>query len=164
MQTIICQHCNATISKQSRFCGSCGTKVTFAKAERERKSLQLVILFYLLYLAYAIIAFVVSGEDFELGTEIAMESIFILLTLAFSLFDFKNIFRLYTFKTLNWKTCCSVSCFRLLRLSWCITSMNGSIGTCSILATMYFICIPITQICCFGCLCFIPCSLPYLKN
>ena len=103
MSTLICNHCNEAISGLSKFCGNCGKKVTVAKAEKEKKSLQLVIAFYIVFLLYAIVSYTINYESFNLSTELALEACFILITLGFTLFDYKKVLALYSWKTLNWK-------------------------------------------------------------
>lgn len=103
MEVLFCKNCKKEIISAAKFCGSCGLKVNFKKAAQQEKSLQLVIAFYISYLVYAFVPYVLYDDDMSLATEIVVEIIFILLTIGFTFFDFKNILSLYTFKYFTWK-------------------------------------------------------------
>ncbi|MEL6813033.1 MAG: type II CAAX endopeptidase family protein, partial [Bacteroidota bacterium] len=92
-----------TVLAFDKFCGHCGKKITQPKEEREKGSLQLVIIFYLTFLVYSIVSFVLFSESDSLGVEIALEAVFIMLTLLFTFFDVKRIYALYNFRLVNWK-------------------------------------------------------------
>lgn len=103
MQQLFCNHCKNQITQTTIFCGNCGKKITFQKDIKEESSLKLVIAFYISFLIFTIVSYVVSLDQFNLVTEIVIESIFILITLGFTFFDYKKIIGLYNFKKVNWK-------------------------------------------------------------
>ncbi|MEM7187642.1 MAG: CPBP family glutamic-type intramembrane protease [Bacteroidota bacterium] len=100
---IPCPHCKKIVDSQDAFCGFCGKKIGLIQEKKENSSLQLVIIFYLTFLVFAIVSFAILDESASLGTEIAIEAVFILLTLLFCLFDIKPILALYNWKQVNWK-------------------------------------------------------------
>ena len=100
---IPCPHCNKPVFSLDTYCGHCGKKITLKKEQKEKNGLQLVIIFYLSFLVFAIVSFVLVSENPTLITEIAIEAVFILLTLLFCFFDFKGILALYNWKQINWK-------------------------------------------------------------
>lgn len=100
---LTCPHCNQPVLPGAKFCGSCGKVISGRSHEKEKSSIQLVIFFYIAYLVYAIVAYAVYSESDTLATEIALESVFILLTLLFCFFDARNVFSLYNVKAIDWK-------------------------------------------------------------
>jgi len=98
-----CTKCETVLAPTDIFCGNCGSKRHFSELKKEQDSIRNVILFYIAFLVFAIVSYVVYLESDSLITEIALESIFILLTVLFSLIDAKSILTLYTFKFINWK-------------------------------------------------------------
>ncbi|QQX77799.1 MULTISPECIES: CPBP family intramembrane glutamic endopeptidase [Aequorivita] len=100
-----CKYCSAPVKQHAKYCGGCGKAIQQSKHGIESKSVQLVIAFYLTFLLYSIIAFFIYKEDeITLQTEIIIESIFIVLTLFFSFFDFKKILALYNVKYISWQS------------------------------------------------------------
>jgi membrane protease YdiL (CAAX protease family) len=100
---ITCPHCKNTVFSLDTYCGHCGKKLRLQHDVKEKNSLRLVLGFYISYLIFAIVSYALLEEDFSLGTEIAIEAVFILLTLLFTFFDAKNVFALYNIKQLDWK-------------------------------------------------------------
>lgn len=100
---IPCPHCKKTVFSLDTFCGHCGKKIALEKERKEKSGLQLVIVFYLSYLIFGIVSFILASEIPTLGAEIAIEAVFILLTLLFCLFDAKGILALYNWKQIHWK-------------------------------------------------------------
>lgn len=98
-----CPHCGNAIFETDKFCGQCGKKITLIKEEKEKSGLQLVIGFYVAYLVFAIVSYAIYDESTTLATEIAIEAIFILLTVLFTLFDARRVFALYNFRWVTWK-------------------------------------------------------------
>ena len=125
-----CAHCQHELLVESKFCGKCGKKVTVAKAKKEKKSLQLVLAFYITYLVYAFLAYAINSERFDLTTEIALEAVFILLTVGFTFFDYKNVVALYSFRTLNWKNvlvCTLFPIFSAVAVYYSVEQINWNI-------------------------------------
>lgn len=100
---IPCPHCKENVFSLDTYCGHCGQKISIEKEKQEKSSLQLVIAFYLSFLVFAIVSYALYSESFSLGTEIAIEVVFILLTLMFTFFDAKRVFALYNIRELNWQ-------------------------------------------------------------
>ncbi len=98
-----CTRCKNLLPQTARFCGHCGNRVVTRQAVKERRSIQLIIAFYGAYLLYAVIAYAVYAESDSLFTEIALESVFILLTVLFTFFDVRNVFSLYNVVKVEWK-------------------------------------------------------------
>jgi len=100
---IPCPHCKKTVFSLDTYCGQCGKKINLQKEKKEKSGLQLVIAFYLTYLVFAIVSFALLTESASLITEIAIEAVFILLTILFCLFDHEKILALYNWQRINWK-------------------------------------------------------------
>lgn len=101
---VSCPHCENTINGAEIFCGFCGKKITGVDSVKEKISIQRIVAFYISFLVYALIAYFLYSESDSLITEIVIETIFVLLTLVFTFLDVKNIFPLYNFKLINWKS------------------------------------------------------------
>ncbi len=97
----LCIHCSQPKNEASLFCGNCGKKASHGLEVKENKAIQLVIAFYLSFLVFAVVSFFVYDDEVSLENEIIMESIFILLTIAFTFFGFKKVYALYSIKQLN---------------------------------------------------------------
>lgn len=100
---IYCSQCNSLLGPTDVYCGNCGAKRTQNTLKKEKESVRQVIIFYVTFLVYAIVSFVIYLENDSLITEIALESVFVLLTVMFSLMDFKRITKLYSVRYVNWK-------------------------------------------------------------
>ena len=98
-----CQVCQADLNPGDIYCGNCGTKRRIDRSKKENESVRQVIIFYITFLIFAVVSYVTYLENNLLLTEIILESIFVLLTLGFSLFDIKGILALYRFDRINWK-------------------------------------------------------------
>lgn len=98
-----CGNCENAIATTDRYCGYCGRKQQYAAIQKEQDSIRNVLIFYLVYLVYAIASYAIYSESDVLITEIVLESVFVLLTVMFSLLDAKRIIALYSIKYINWK-------------------------------------------------------------
>ena len=99
----LCVKCGAALAPTDVFCGSCGMKRRQDVSVKEKQSIRQVIIFYITFLVFAIVSYVIYLESESLLTEIVLESVFILLTIMFSLMDFSRILKLYSIKYINWK-------------------------------------------------------------
>ena len=100
---IVCSRCKNLLGPTDVYCGKCGAKRTVETLKKEKESIRQVIIFYLTFLVYAIVSFVIYLESDSLITEIVLETVFVLLTVMFSLMDFKRILKLYSFRYINWR-------------------------------------------------------------
>jgi membrane protease YdiL (CAAX protease family) len=100
---IACSQCKNLLGPTDVYCGNCGAKRTMDTSKKEKESVKQVIIFYITFLVYAIVSYVIYLESDSLITEIVLETVFVLLTIMFSLFDFKRILKLYTFRYINLK-------------------------------------------------------------
>ncbi|MCW5518971.1 CPBP family intramembrane metalloprotease [Aureitalea sp. L0-47] len=98
-----CAKCGAVLEPTDVFCGSCGSKRRLDTSETEKQSIRQIIIFYIIFLVYSIVSYVIYLESDSLITEIVLESVFVLLTIMFSLMDFSRILKLYSVKYINWK-------------------------------------------------------------
>jgi membrane protease YdiL (CAAX protease family) len=98
-----CAKCGAELAPTDIFCGSCGNKRKVDTSEKEKQSIRQVIIFYITFLVYSIVSYVIYLESDSLITEIVLESVFVLLTIMFSLMDFSKILKLYSIRYINWK-------------------------------------------------------------
>lgn len=100
---IACSQCKNLLGPTDVYCGNCGAKRTMDTSKKEKESVKQVIIFYITFLVYAIVSYVIYLESDSLITEIVLETVFVLLTIMFSLFDFKRILKLYSLRYINWK-------------------------------------------------------------
>jgi len=99
----LCANCKKLLVTSDIFCGNCGKKIASEKAIVETRSVQLVIAFYIAYLVFAIGAYFFYEDSNTVRTEIIIESVFIVLTLGFCLFDRKAIIALYNTRKIDLK-------------------------------------------------------------
>lgn len=99
-----CKKCNATFKKEVKFCPSCGVEIQKSSIENRAETLNLVIVFYVVFLIFAAISYFVTSEtEQSLSLDITIESIFAILVLSFAFFDYKGILKLYKLPKFNWK-------------------------------------------------------------
>lgn len=100
----ICNSCNTIYQDEAKFCTNCGKSLVKRAAETRAESLNSIIVFYVIFLVYAVVSYFLYSEyPTSLGVEIGLESVFALLVICFSLIDYKNILRLYKIPYVNWK-------------------------------------------------------------
>lgn len=98
---MVCKTCNTPLESAVNYCPNCGASI-HKKTQKERNEpLNLVIAFYVVMLVFLVINFFLYQEDSSLIQDIATESIFALLIVGFTFFDFKNIIKLYRFPTIS---------------------------------------------------------------
>ncbi|WP_299223063.1 CPBP family intramembrane glutamic endopeptidase [uncultured Aquimarina sp.] len=98
---MVCKTCNESLEAVVNFCPSCGTSVTKIGKRDKSEHLNLVIAFYIVMLVFLVINFFLYQDDSSLMQEIATESIFALIIIGFTFFDFKNIIKLYRFPKID---------------------------------------------------------------
>lgn len=99
-----CSSCRTVFQNQVKFCTNCGKALNKTNIQARAESLNIIIVFYVVFLLYAVISYFLYSEyPFNLGIEIAIESVFAILVLAFSLFEYKGILKLYKFPKVDWK-------------------------------------------------------------
>lgn len=75
-----------------------------SKEDVRTTTLNLVIVFYIVFLLFAVISYYLYSEYPEnLSIELIIEGVFALLVVGFSFFDYKGILKLYKVPTLDWK-------------------------------------------------------------
>ncbi|WP_108803448.1 CPBP family intramembrane glutamic endopeptidase [Aquimarina sp. Aq107] len=94
---MICKTCNTSLDNARNFCPNCGVSIKKIAQNEKSQHLNLVIAFYIVMLLFLVINYFVYQDDSSLVQEIAIESIFALLMIGFTFFDFKNIIKLYRF-------------------------------------------------------------------
>ena len=99
-----CPNCEQPVRIEAVFCGNCGKKIPVRNMEVETSSVRNVFLFYVTFLIYAIVSWVIYAESDSLLTEILLETVFVLLTVLFSLFDAKRILALYNTTYITWRS------------------------------------------------------------
>ncbi|WP_299432898.1 CPBP family intramembrane glutamic endopeptidase [uncultured Aquimarina sp.] len=97
MNTMVCQTCNTSLETVANFCPNCGTSIKKTKLKERNEHLNLVIAFYIVMLVFLIANYFLYQESSSLVQEIATESVFALIIVGFTFFDFKNIIKLYRF-------------------------------------------------------------------
>lgn len=98
-----CPHCFNLMNEDDKFCSKCGKKPAVINHGNEKRSINLILYFYLSYLGYAVISFFLYEENSSFLTNLIIEISFILLTLIFSFTDREKIYRLYNIADINWK-------------------------------------------------------------
>ena len=96
-----CKTCNEVLTPNAKFCGACGMSTSTIKANALERHVRYIIVFYIAFLVLAIVNTVVFGEAYSFVSEVVMEGIFVLTTIAFCFLDFKNILKLYLWKNVN---------------------------------------------------------------
>lgn len=99
-----CPNCDQPLRVEALFCGNCGKKISVRNMEVENSSVRNVLLFYVTFLIYAIVSWAIYAESDSLLTEILLETVFVLLTVLFSLFDAKRILALYNSTYITWRS------------------------------------------------------------
>ena len=95
---INCQNCGASLENAVNYCPNCGAPIQKkVSGKRKREHLNLVIAFYVAMLVFLLMNYFLFQEDTSLIQEIATETIFALMIVGFTFFDFKNIMKLYQF-------------------------------------------------------------------
>ncbi|WP_417870901.1 CPBP family intramembrane glutamic endopeptidase [Winogradskyella sp.] len=101
---IICSNCNAELYKEVKFCSKCGKQLHKNEIDKRTSSLNLIIVFYTTFLLFAVVSYLFYNEyPYNLLVEIVIESVFALMVVIFSLFDYKEILKLYKIPKLNKK-------------------------------------------------------------
>jgi membrane protease YdiL (CAAX protease family) len=91
-----CTKCNHTLNIEAKFCTQCGNVLAKSGIENRTESLNLVIVFYVVFLLFAVIShYIYEASESSLGLDIMIESIFAILVVGFSILDFKGILKLY---------------------------------------------------------------------
>jgi len=98
-----CKYCKTLFEEPDIFCGNCGKEIAVEKSIMEKRSVQLVVAFYITYLLYAITAYLFYEKSNTIATEITIEAFFIAITVGFCLFDWKAIWALYNTRNIDWK-------------------------------------------------------------
>jgi len=98
-----CLHCAASLPDTAKFCSQCGTHIVIPATKRIQKSVYYIIAFYMAFLLLAIISVVIFSNDTSFFSEVAIEAIFILMTLGFCMLDWKNIMKLYQLPAIDIK-------------------------------------------------------------
>ncbi len=98
---MVCQACKTSLGDEMNFCSNCGMSIAKTKQTKRNEHLNLVISFYVVMLLFLITTFFVYKEGSTLIKEIIIESIFALVILGFTFFDFKNIVKLYKIPKIN---------------------------------------------------------------
>ena len=103
--SVVCNNCDTILKVNAKFCSKCGTAQFKSNSKKREASLNIIIVFYVVFLLFAFISNMLYDEvgyD-NLTLEIVIESVFILLVVGFSATDFKSIFKLYKLPKFNWK-------------------------------------------------------------
>lgn len=91
-----CKTCNNFFEEGVNFCPKCGTQVKKNSKDISRKSLDLIILFYVAILIFSVISyFLYEKYPYSLGVELIIEAVFIALIIGFSSLHLQNILKLY---------------------------------------------------------------------
>ncbi|WP_179009169.1 CPBP family intramembrane glutamic endopeptidase [Winogradskyella forsetii] len=99
-----CKKCHATFESEVKFCSNCGVEIQKSSIENRAETLNFIIIFYVVFLVYAASFYLISSElEQSLALDITFESIFAVLVLGFSVFDYKSIFKLYKLPKIDWK-------------------------------------------------------------
>ncbi len=98
---MICQSCNTSIGQEMNFCPSCGVSIAEPEEKEKSKSVHIVIAFYAVMLVFFGITFFVYQNGSSLKKEIVIESVFALIVIGFTFFDFKNILKLFKIPKIN---------------------------------------------------------------
>ncbi len=102
--SIICSSCNVEIYREVKFCTRCGKQLHKSTVDKRTSSLNLIIVFYATFLLFAVVSYLLYNEyPLNLSVDIAIESVFALMVVGFSLFDYKEILKLYKIPKLNKK-------------------------------------------------------------
>jgi membrane protease YdiL (CAAX protease family) len=101
---VSCNSCQSIHLSEAKYCTSCGKRLNKTKVEIRTKSLNLIIVFYVITLLFAVITYFLYAEyPTSLTVEIAIESVFALLVIGFSMVDFKGILKLYNRPKIDFK-------------------------------------------------------------
>ena len=99
-----CSSCKTLNKDQANFCTNCGNTLRKTNVEARAESLNIIIVFYVVFLLFAAISyFFYSDSPANLNVEIAIESVFALLVVGFSMVDIKGILKLYKLPKVDWK-------------------------------------------------------------
>ncbi|MBV7268787.1 CPBP family intramembrane glutamic endopeptidase [Winogradskyella luteola] len=99
-----CSRCKAIVKNQAKFCTNCGNSLKKTNLETRTSSLNIIIVFYAVFLLFAVVSYFLYSEyPTNINIEIAIESVFALLVVGFSLVDFKGILKLYKLPIIDWK-------------------------------------------------------------
>ncbi|MDH7448371.1 CPBP family intramembrane glutamic endopeptidase [Aquimarina sp. 2201CG14-23] len=98
---MVCKTCDASLETAVNFCPNCGVPISVPKGESTKEHLNLVISFYIVMLGFLIINYFLYKDESSLLQDIATESVFALIIIGFTFFDFKNIIKLYRFPKIN---------------------------------------------------------------
>ena len=99
-----CRHCNATFETKIKFCTSCGKPFEQPKVDTRAQSLNVIIVFYVIFLLYTVVTHLLFTEyPTSLGVEIIIESVFAALVIGFSILDYKSVLKLYQLPKVDWK-------------------------------------------------------------
>ncbi|MBL85690.1 MAG: hypothetical protein CMO82_03410 [Winogradskyella sp.] len=102
--SIVCSSCNVELYREVKFCTRCGKQLLKNNVDKRTSSLNLIIVFYATFLLFAVVSYLLYNEyPLNLYVEIGIESVFALMVVAFSLFDYKQIVKLYKIPKLNRK-------------------------------------------------------------
>lgn len=92
---MICSKCGVSLDTGMNYCPTCGEAITESSSKRNGQSLNSVIAFYIVILAFLVINYFCYQESSSLVKEVVLESIFALIMVGFALYDYKNIIVLY---------------------------------------------------------------------
>jgi membrane protease YdiL (CAAX protease family) len=99
-----CSSCKAENLDEAKFCTNCGKALNKTNVEARTESLNVIIVFYVVFLLFAVMSYFLYSEyPFSLNVEIAIESVFALLVVGFSMVDFTGILKLYKLPKIDWK-------------------------------------------------------------
>ncbi|WP_299098524.1 type II CAAX endopeptidase family protein [uncultured Winogradskyella sp.] len=102
--TFSCKKCQVTFENEIKFCPNCGVEIKKSIIENRAGTLNLIIVFYVVFLVFIALSYYVNSEiEQSLSSELTTEGIFALLVLGFAVFDFKVILKLYKLPVINWR-------------------------------------------------------------
>jgi hypothetical protein len=98
---MVCKACNTILKNKVNFCPNCGKAAVRIEKVGRSEYLNLVIAFYIVILVFLTITFFIYQDGSTLSEEIAVESVFGLIIIGFTFYDFKNIIGLYRIPKLH---------------------------------------------------------------
>lgn len=100
----VCSECNKEFLSKVKFCTNCGKAFNITNTDAKAQSLNIIIVFYVVFLLYAVVSYFLYSEyPSSLSTEIIIESVFALMVIGFSVIDYKGVFKLYKLPKVDWK-------------------------------------------------------------
>ncbi|WP_299884891.1 type II CAAX endopeptidase family protein [uncultured Lacinutrix sp.] len=102
--SLVCKRCKAIFDTEIKFCSECGESISKHIEIKKIETINLIIGFYATMLVFiAVVYFIGDVYPENFVADLVIEITFALIIIGFSILDFKNILKLYSVQSINWR-------------------------------------------------------------